>query len=278
MTIETLLEIMSMLRDEQYGCPWDRQQSFATIAPHTLEEVYEVIDTIEAGDYLHLKAELGDLLFQIVFYAQLGKEQGLFEFNDIVEAIANKLLRRHPHVFPEAKMENFGKAEALSMEDIEGNWERIKAGERNADPAQREVKGNSSYTGILDDIPKALPALLRAGKLQKRAANEGFDWQDSSGVIDKLKEETEELQAAIRSGNEEDIEDEFGDLLFTCVNLARHLKKNPEFALRRANEKFETRFQEMESLINKAGKTPSELDIETLEEYWSLAKHRLSGG
>jgi ATP diphosphatase len=266
--MDELLKIMSMLRDNEHGCPWDRKQTFETIAPHTLEEVYEVVDTIERGDYPHLPNELGDLLFQVVFYAQIGKESGLFDYDTIVAEITNKLLTRHPHVFPDATVESFGIKKELSPEQVEGNWEEIKAKER-----QNKAGADVS---ILDDIPKAFPALTRARKIQKRVANEGFDWPDISGVLDKVDEECDELKEAISSGSGDAIEEELGDLFFTLVNLARHLKIDPESSLRKANEKFEHRFRALETQVNASGKRIEDLSLESLEEYWQAVKAETS--
>lgn len=273
MQLDELLTIMTMLRDPEHGCPWDLKQDFASIAPHTLEEAYEVVDAIEQGDYGHLRNELGDLLFQVVFYAQLGKEAGLFDFNDIVEEISTKLLQRHPHVFPEASIASFGKPSSLSPEQVEANWERIKQ-------AEREEKGGSDNeqapASLLNDVPQALPALNRARKLQKRAANAGFDWDHSAEVLAKLREEVAELEEAMAQQDKDAMEDELGDLLFSCVNLSRHLGLEPEASLRRANRKFEARFRQLETLIREQGLNLSELDLGTMEEYWQLAKKTYS--
>jgi nucleoside triphosphate diphosphatase len=262
--MDELLKIMAMLRDKEHGCPWDVKQTFQSIAPHTVEEVYEVVDTIERSDYSHLANELGDLLFQVIFYAQLGKEAEFFDFDVIVSEITQKLLTRHPHVFPDATIESFGVKEKLSPEQIEGKWEEIKAEER-------QDKAGPDFS-ILDDIPKAFPALTRARKIQKRVATVGFDWPDSTGVLDKVEEESVELKEAIKTGAAEAIEEELGDLLFSLVNLARHLKIDPETSLRKANEKFEFRFRNLETRINASGKRVDELSLENLEEYWQAVK------
>jgi len=262
--MDELLKIMAMLRDKEHGCPWDAKQTFQSIAPHTLEEVYEVVDTLERADYSHLANELGDLLFQVIFYAQLGKEAGIFDFDVIVTEITQKLLTRHPHVFPDATIESFGVKAKLSPEQVEGKWEEIKTEERQ-DKAGADVS-------ILDDIPKAFPAITRARKIQKRAANVGFDWPDSSGVLEKVEEESVELKEAINSGVTAAIEEELGDLFFSLVNLARHLKIDPETSLRKANEKFEYRFRNLEKRINASGKRMDELSLESLEDYWQAVK------
>ena len=262
--IETLLAIMARLRTPVEGCPWDLEQDFASIAPHTLEEVYEVIDAIERGDHGHLADELGDLMFQVVFYARLGKEAGLFDFDTIVDVITSKLLRRHPHVFPAATLASFGKVRTDHAEAVTANWEAIKAEERSGKQA--------GFSSALDDVPQALPAMLRAAKLQKRAANRRFDWSHVDGVFDKLAEEIAELQEARHSNDAAAVQDELGDVMFTMVNLARHLKVEPEQALRQANRKFEQRFRLLEQRIAADGLTMENLDADQLEQYWQQVK------
>ena len=264
MTIEDLLRIMAMLRDAEHGCPWDREQTFQTIVPHTLEEVYEVADTIERGDYAHLANELGDLLFQIVFYAQLGKEAGHFDFDDVVNEIAHKLLTRHPHVFPAATMESFGTRENITPDQVEGNWEAIKQAEREGKRQQP--------ASLLDDIPATFPALTRARKIQKRAATAGFDWPDAAGVLDKVREEVGELNEAMAEHGREHVEEEMGDLFFSLVNLSRHLRIDPESSLRRANAKFEARFRQLEQQVAAEGKTLGQLSLEEMEACWQAIK------
>ncbi len=267
-SIQQLLTVMSLLRDPDKGCPWDIKQTFKSIAPHTLEEVYEVIDCIERDDYGHLSDELGDLLFQVVFYAQMATEAGLFTFDDICQSISRKLLNRHPHVFPDATIESFGKANDLTPEQVERNWENIKKQERQ--------DKQEDDPGLLDDVPRSLPALLRARKLQGRAATGGFDWDDMAGIVDKVKEEMQELEAAMASADAQHIEEEFGDLMFSMVNLARHLRINPESSLRAANSKFSTRFKLMEKYLREAGLDMQKLSLEELERYWQQAKQELS--
>ncbi len=264
-SLQDLLHLMQCLRNPEHGCPWDRQQDFASIAPHTLEEVYEVIDAIEQQDLPQLKGELGDLLFQIVFYAQLGSEAGHFDFSDIVTAITSKLLHRHPHVFPDATLHSFGRAAQISVDGVSANWEMIKSNERQQLRSEQEPSQ-------LDDVPLALPAIARAAKLQKRAATVGFDWHEVASVIDKVEEELAELCTAMREQHSEQIAEEFGDLLFTMVNLGRHLKVDTEQALRRANHKFEQRFRSMEILIRADGGTISALTSDQLENYWQAVK------
>ncbi len=268
--LDDLLTLMACLRDPRHGCPWDRQQDFASIAPHTLEEVYEVIDRIERQDFGQLPDELGDLLFQIVFYAQLGHERQLFDFSSIVNAITNKLLHRHPHVFPDATLHSFGAESALPADSVVAKWEAIKAEERrmkHADAAQTGVAES-----VLDDVPLALPAILRAAKLQKRAATQGFDWQQAVAVLDKVEEEIAELKAALRQQQPKQVAEEFGDLLFSMINLARHLQLEPEQTLRTANHKFERRFRQMETMISSDGLVMKELGSEQLERYWQQVK------
>ncbi len=269
-TINDLLTLMQRLREPVYGCPWDQVQTYKTIAPSTIEEAYEVVDAIEQNDLKQLREELGDLLFQVIFYSELGAEDELFNFDDIVSDLTAKLVRRHPHVFPEGTLSsrispNVSVQERAESEaNIKSSWEKLKANERAA-------KG---FTSILDDIPATFPGATRAVKLQKRAASIGFDWRDISGVYDKVDEEIAELQEAQQSGDKEAIEDELGDLLFTVVNLARHLKVDPETALRRSNSKFEQRFRIMEAEINEQALDLAQLDEPSLHDHWCKAKQK----
>jgi MazG family protein len=256
--IKNLLEIMDRLRDPQHGCPWDLEQDFSTIAPYTVEEAYEVADAIAREDMQALRDELGDLLFQVVFYARMAKESGAFEFADVVDGICDKMLRRHPHVF--------GSREERAAGMREGSWERIKAEER----------GDSKEDGVLAGVAKALPALKRAQKLGKRAAGVGFDWPDRDGVRDKIAEELDELEEAVGTRDAAQVEEEFGDLLFAIVNLARHLDVDAEKALMGANFKFERRFGEMERAIGEAGGRFRDHNLESLDREWRAAKRRLS--
>jgi len=254
--IERLLGIMKTLRDPQYGCPWDREQTFATIAPYTLEETYEVLDAIQREDFDDLRGELGDLLFQVVFYAQMASEQERFNFEDICHAISDKLERRHPHIF--------GDATAETSSDVLKNWEAIKTAER-ADKAQHSA---------LDDIPKALPALMRAHKIQKRCHKVGFDWTTLGPVVAKVHEEIDEVmheaQQSVVDG--EKLEEEIGDLLFATVNLSRHLGSKAETALQKANDKFERRFREVEAIINAQGLSMPGATLEQMEAAWQQVK------
>jgi MazG family protein len=249
-----LLDVMARLRAPEGGCPWDLEQDFRTIAPYTIEEAYEVADAIERGDMGALKAELGDLLFQVVFHARMAEEIGAFDFTAVAEAIAEKMRRRHPHVFGGAGL----RTAAEQME----SWERQKAEERLAKGA----------TSLLDDVPLALPGMTRAVKLQKRAARVGFDWTDIADVLAKLEEETRELAAAAATRDPDAVEDEFGDLMFVVANVARHLDVDPEAAIRRANEKFRRRFLHIERRLAAAGKTLEAAGLEEMEALWTEAK------
>lgn len=253
--ITQLLAIMARLRDKTSGCPWDIEQNFATIAPYTIEEAYEVADAIALGDMPALKDELGDLLFQVVFHAQMAAEAGHFTFDDVVSNVNEKMLRRHPHVF--------GDADITSADAQVENWEVIKAQER----AQ---KGSASALG---DIPTALPELMRAQKISKRAARVGFDWPDLQGVIEKVEEELDEVLAAASQGDEDAIAEEIGDLLFATTNLSRALDVDAEAALRRANRKFVSRFHHMEAALKARGMTMEALDLDALEALWQQAKN-----
>jgi len=254
--IDRLLAVMARLRDRKNGCPWDVAQDFSTIAPYTIEEAYEVYDAIERGDRGALRDELGDLLLQVVFHARMAEEEGSFDFDDVAAGIAAKMLERHPHVFGE---ERYADLEAQTR-----GWEQIKAEERAA-------KGQG---GVLDGVPPALPALLRAWKLQRRAARVGFDWPAAAPVLDKLQEEIAELQAEMAepAPRPERLEEELGDLLFSVVNLARHLGIEPEAALRRGNAKFERRFRALEAGLAAAGLQPQDCDLDRLEAAWRDAK------
>lgn len=264
--LNDLLHLMARLRDPQYGCPWDLEQDYASIVPHTLEEAYEVADAIERGDFEHLPGELGDLLFQVVYYSQLGREEGRFDFARVVDAITRKLVRRHPHVFPDGDLYGEPDLARLSEAAIRQRWEEIKAEER------AEQAGAPEQLSLLDDIPQALPALSRAAKLQKRAAQVGFDWPAPLPVLDKLREELDEVLEAMAEGDPQHIAEEVGDLLFVTVNLARHLKVEPEAALRAANGKFERRFRFIEQALRAAGRRMEDCPLEELDALWGEAK------
>ncbi len=270
-TIDQLLKVMSSLRHPQLGCEWDKKQTLKKLTSYTLEEVYEVIDAVERQDDAHLQDELGDLLFQIVFYSQIAQEEGRFDFSDVVESITGKLLRRHPHVFPDGTIASFGSSmkPAISAEQVAVNWELIKNQERS-----NKALGRAERVSLMDDVPSALPALERAGKLQKRAATVGFDWQSIGPVLEKLQEEIGELEIEIVARDHDRIAAELGDILFSCVNLARHLKVQPEAALRDSNRKFERRFRELEALAAEQSKPLSELSTVEMNDLWDRIKLR----
>lgn len=265
-SVAQLVQLMTCLRDPVHGCAWDRKQTFSSLTRHTLEEVYEVIDAVEQGDPEKICDELGDLLFQVVFYAQIAEESGQFDLSAVSSAILSKLLHRHPHIFPEGNLSSFGQPTALTAEQVERNWELIKNAEREASAA------GSEPVSVLDDVARALPAIERAGKLQKRAASVGFDWQHTSQVLSCLQEEIAELQEAIATAGKQQQEHELGDVLFTCVNLARHLKADPESALRLANQRFENRFRNVEGSARQAGTSVADSNEATLAKYWQAAK------
>jgi len=265
--IDELLRIMTALRDPQTGCPWDKKQTFDSVVSHTLEEAYEVADAIERKDFTDLKGELGDLLFQVVFYAQMAKEKGLFDFDEIVATLNEKLTRRHPHVFDAVEFEH--------EDQIHQNWEKEKALER-----AQKAKVESCAASVLDNIPLTLPALSRAYKIQKRCANVGFDWTRLDPVVDKIKEELAEVLVEVNRTDLSDeekqarIEDELGDLLFANVNLVRHLKCNPEQILRQGNKKFSDRFSLVEQAVKAEGKTLTDCELDELEAHWVAIKNK----
>ena len=252
--LDDLLEVMRRLRDPQAGCPWDKEQTFATIAPYAIEEAYEVVDAIARDDMRDFKEELGDLLFQVVFHARMAEEMGLFDFDDVAAGMSEKLIRRHPHVF--------GDALNRTPEEQHQAWEVQKAEERKA----------KDKSGVLDDVPVGLPALIRAAKLTKRAARVGFDWPSVHEVIDKLDEETAELKVEIAAGDLDKARAELGDLLFVMANLARKLDIEPEDALRGTNAKFVRRFRSIEAALKTRGKTPDQSDLAEMDALWNDAK------
>ena len=258
-----LLAVMAWLRDRQHGCPWDVDQTFRTIAPYTIEEAYEVADAIERDDLGALKEELGDLLLQVVYHAQMAHETGAFGFADVASAIADKMVDRHPHVFGDARVAT---AEAQTV-----SWEARKAAERAAKRADAEP------AGTLDGVARALPALLRAEKIQKRAARVGFDWKQTGPVIDKIEEELGELRAELAASDVDQarLTDELGDVLFAVANLARHCKIDPEAALRATNDKFERRFRHIERRLAEAGRKPADATLDEMEALWQEAKTRV---
>lgn len=257
-----LLAVMAWLRDRQYGCPWDIDQTFRTIAPYTIEEAYEVADAIERDDMPALKEELGDLLLQVVYHSQIASEANSFAFDDVAAAIADKMVDRHPHVFGDMDIRT---ADAQTV-----SWEARKAAERAAKSAGEDT------AGALDGVARALPALMRAEKIQKRAARVGFDWATIGPVIDKIEEELKELRAELEAGNIEQakVADELGDVLFAVANLARHCKVDPEVALRATNDKFEKRFRHIERRLAESGRKPSDASLEEMEALWQEAKTR----
>ena len=255
--IARLLEIMAALRTPESGCPWDLQQDFASIAPYTIEEAYEVADAIERGDLDHLREELGDLLLQVVFHARMAEECGAFDFGAVTEAITSKLLRRHPHVF--------GDLGRHSPAEVQGLWARIKAEEKRA-------RGAAPSQGVLADVPIALPALTRALKLQEKASGVGFDWNDPRAVLAKIREEADEIEQALETKDQLEVASEIGDLLFAVVNLARHASADPEAALRQTNAKFERRFRFIEQKLAEKGRTPAGASLEEMDRLWDEAK------
>ncbi|OYX68498.1 MAG: nucleoside triphosphate pyrophosphohydrolase [Rhizobiales bacterium 32-66-11] len=261
-----LVEIMAALRTPVTGCPWDLEQDFSTIAPYTIEEAYEVVDAIARNDMADLPDELGDLLLQVVFHSRLGEEQGLFDLGDVVEAITSKLIRRHPHVF--------GDARDLTPEAVKSLWAEIKAQEK-AERAQRRAAAGLPADDdgrTLDGVPVGLPALTRALKLQEKAGRVGFDWNDARQVLAKIREETDEVSEALDAGGPDAIKDEIGDLLFALVNLARHAGVDPEAALRGTNEKFTRRFAFVEDQLAARGRTPKAASLDEMEALWVAAK------
>ncbi len=265
--IARLIEIMAALRTPGTGCPWDLEQDFASIAPYTIEEAYEVADAIARGDLDDLREELGDLLLQVVFHARMAQEQGAFDFGDVVRALTEKLVRRHPHVF--------GDAQGLSAKAVEGLWERIKTQERKEkrrEQKERARKADGREAGALAGVAVALPALTRAFKLQAKAGKVGFDWNDPRAVLAKIREEADEIEAELTAGASAAAAAEVGDLLFAVVNLARHLGADSEAALRAANLKFERRFGAIERALAERGKSPREATLAEMEELWTQAK------
>lgn len=265
--IKDLIAIMAALRTPGTGCPWDLEQSFETIAPYTIEEAYEVVDAIERGDISDLRDELGDLLLQVVFHARLAEEQGSFQFDDVVHAITTKLIRRHPHVF--------GHLKELKPDAVKALWAEIKSQEKAEKLAEKRAAGigaDPAASSILADIPHNLPALIRAEKLQSKASKVGFDWHSAHLVLDKIREETNEIEEALAKNDAKNIEEEIGDLLFVVANLARHLTVNPEDALRKANLKFIRRFNYIEENIKALDNDIKSASLEEMERFWNEAR------
>lgn len=266
-SLDDLLELMAVLRDPQYGCPWDVKQGWETIVPHTIEEAYEVADVIERRAFEELPGELGDLLFQVVYYSRFGVEEGRFDFHDIVDTLTAKMLARHPHVFPDGTLAS--RREGVSAAEVEtrqvkSSWEAHKAAERESRAA----------VSALDDVPHALPALSRANKLSKRAARVGFDWPETQGAIAKIREELAEVEAALADNDDAHAREEVGDLLFAAVNLARRLKADPEHVLRATNNKFERRFRHVERRLAEDGHAPGSASLDAMDRHWEDAKCR----
>ncbi len=258
--IEELKQIMQQLRNPQSGCPWDKKQDFDSIVPYTIEETYEVVDAIHNQDWPNLREELGDLLFQVIFYSQLAKEQNLFDFDDVVREVNEKLTRRHPHVFADSHFE--------TQEQLNANWEKQKAAEK--------ICAGKTSESILDSVPASLPALMRAAKIQKKCARVGFDWDALPPVVDKVREELDEVLAEVDNDVTDSaaVEMELGDLLFAVVNLVRHLGHDPESALAKANLKFIKRFRGVEKLASADGKGLRDHDLATLDAFWNQVKHQ----
>ena len=262
--ISRLIEIMAQLRTPVTGCPWDLEQNFATIAPYTIEEAYEVADAIARGDFEDLKDELGDLLLQVVYHARMAEEEKAFAFGDVVEAITKKMIRRHPHVFAD-------KDGNIQPAGVKSAWERIKA-EEKAERAARRPQQTHEHASLLASVKAGLPALTRAMELQRKASTVGFDWNDPRAVLNKIREEADEIEAALDRKDAEELAEETGDLLFALVNLARHLQADPEIALRRANAKFERRFAHIERALAANGRTLEQATLDVMDELWNEAK------
>ena len=261
--ISALLDIMAALRTPGSGCPWDLEQDFSTIAPYTIEEAYEVAEAIARGDFEDLREELGDLLLQVVYHARMAEEQDVFAFADVVEAITRKMIRRHPHVFPDA--------EGKLVPAIKGNWDRIKA-EEKAERAARRPSTDHDSPSILSAVKAGQPALTRAMQLQRKASEVGFDWNDPRAVLAKIREEADEIEAALDTADAEELADETGDLLFAVVNLARHVKADPELALRRTNTKFERRFGYIERALATKQRSLADASLAEMDVLWNEAK------
>ena len=274
--ITKLLRVMAMLRDAEHGCPWDLKQTIDSLIPYTIEEVYEVVDAIERKNMVDLQDELGDLLFQVVFYSQLTKETDTFTFANVAETVTEKLIRRHPHVFSTGAIDSFGDSVELSSDQVLSNWEEIKRQERRVRRLKQEAVNldteQPENLSILDDVPRALPALERTRKLQKKAARVGFDWTEIESVIAKIREELDELEEALKEGDSDRAASELGDVFFSVVNLARHQKAEPELVLRRANLKFERRFRWIETQLRAENRSLESCSLDELDSLWTEAK------
>ncbi|WP_211825682.1 nucleoside triphosphate pyrophosphohydrolase [Kistimonas asteriae] len=265
-TLEDLLHLMARLRDPETGCPWDIRQDFASIAPYTVEEAHEVADAIASADYPHLEEELGDLLFQVIYHARMADERSLFDFSSVLDGLVEKLIRRHPHVFPDGTLASRRPAnEAVEEVDVKRRWQEIKQAEKQASSSKKP-------SGLLEDMPASLPALKSAQAIQAKAAGQGFDWPDVAPVFDKLREEIDELEQAWRSDAIDAVRDETGDLLFSCVNLARHVGVDAEQSLLGCNHKFRRRFSYIESHLKVQGKKLQDCSLSELDALWDEAK------
>jgi ATP diphosphatase len=268
--ISRLIEIMAQLRTPVTGCPWDLEQNFETIAPYTIEEAYEVADAIARHDFEDLREELGDLLLQVVYHARMAEEEKAFAFGDVVEAITRKMIRRHPHVFAD-------KDGNIAAAGVKSQWERIKAEEKAERAARRPQHQADEHSSLLSSVKAHLPALTRALELQRKASAVGFDWNDPRAVLNKIREEADEIEAALDRKDAEELVEETGDLLFAVVNLARHAKADPEMALRRANAKFERRFAYIERSLAAEGRKLDEATLDEMDELWNEAKAKEPG-
>jgi ATP diphosphatase len=265
--ISGLIEIMAQLRTPVTGCPWDLEQNFATIAPYTIEEAYEVADAIARGDFEDLRDELGDLLLQVVYHARMAEEEKAFAFGDVVDAITRKMIRRHPHVFAD-------KDGNIAAAGVKSQWERIKAEEKAERAARRPQQQANEHSALLSSVKAHLPALTRALELQRKASTVGFDWNDPRAVLNKIREEADEIEAALDRGDAEGLAEETGDLLFAVVNLARHAKADPEMTLRRTNAKFERRFAHIERTLAAEGRSLDDATLDEMDELWNQAKEK----
>lgn len=282
--MDRVLYMMARLRDPEDGCPWDLQQTFTTIAPYTIEEAHEVAEAIESNDLMQVKDELGDLLLQVVFHAQIAKQEGAFDFDQVAEGLVQKMVRRHPHVFPDGTLTSRVSAQGQNAEDENSKVDRIKSNWESIKKQEQAEKGESSPSA-LDGIPKGLPAVPRAVKLQKKAARVGFDWPEADGAVEKLKEELLEFTSAYDEAvatndkpeeiNKETIADELGDIMFSCINVARLLRIDADAMMRGANRKFENRFRQMETSLAESGQSLEEMTLVDMEAAWQLAKRKL---
>jgi nucleoside triphosphate diphosphatase len=262
-----MLYLMQCLRDSEKGCPWDQKQNFASIVPHTIEETYEVADAIARDDMNNLKEELGDLLFQIIFYSQMANEKQLFDFNDVVDGLQSKMLRRHPHVFPDGTLQSFGHAPSFTEEELKGQWSAIKAQEKSTSSRVQELS-------LLDSVSRGLPPVIQSTKIQQKASQVGFDWDDIAPVFNKIREEVDELEEAMKTLDQDQMASEFGDILFAMTNLGRHLGLDAEKSLAKTNEKFRRRFAYVEKSVSQQNLEITSCSLDTLDEFWDEAKKK----